>query len=74
MSGKWSVKKRDGAWQAFDEDGNVRSASSDYLKALAFGLIGGEKLSHLGVCLTWSAEDLQKFWSDPDWWKKHFGL
>ena len=43
MSRKWSVKKRDGAWQAFDEDGDVRYASTDWLKVTTFALIGADK-------------------------------
>jgi hypothetical protein len=37
---KWSVRKLDGAWQAFDPDGNLRYAGSDWWTVYAFARLG----------------------------------
>ncbi len=39
MSGRgkrWLVRKLDGAWQAFDSDGNLRYAGADWFEVYAF--------------------------------------
>ena len=40
MSGNWSVRKRDGVWQAFDREGDARYASSDWWSVLTFACLG----------------------------------
>lgn len=62
---RWSVRKRDGVWQAFDDDGDVRFASSDWFQALTFALIGAEPrpITFFSIDYKW----LQKFFeNNPD--------
>ena len=37
---RWRVQKLDGVWQAFDEDGNLRYASTDWQTVVCFALLG----------------------------------
>jgi len=37
---KWLVRKLDGAWQAFDADGNLRYAGADWFEVYAFARLG----------------------------------
>jgi hypothetical protein len=40
MAAKWTVRKRDGVWQAFDWEGKVRFASESWQRVVTFALLG----------------------------------
>lgn len=37
---KWSVRKRDGAWLALDRSGRIQFASSQWIAAISYALMG----------------------------------
>ncbi len=37
---RWTVRKLDGAWQAFDPDGNLRYAADDWRVVYGFAILG----------------------------------
>ena len=43
MKRKWLVRKLDGVWQAFDENGDLRYAADDWFTVYAFARLGRPK-------------------------------
>lgn len=40
VAAKWTVRKRDGVWLATDADGHLRYASTTWVSAVDFALLG----------------------------------
>ena len=66
MARRWKVRKRDGAWQAFDPDGLLRYAASEWRLVMAFVAMGAQQRAvNEIVRFVWTVDN-----PDADWWKK----